>query len=381
MIVICLDGFRYDYLQKTNFLKKIMKKGIYGRVYHGFGYASEFSAITGKDVEGLGIITNNFIYRENGGLKFYNFFKFLGDSKKIRLLLDLVYNTKEFLIGNAQPKSIFSVPLSYSKYFDFLMRKNFFSQPISGNKTIFEVLRDKKIKVVGYMWPFIYENNKSHLDIFNIKKSTANTDDRTFKKSLELAKQNNQLSYFHFFSTDNLVHKLGTNSEETFNLVRKLDNFVEQLSKYSDSILIFSDHGMVDVKKTWDLWAEINNLGFVYGSDYVMFLDSTLARFWFKNKIAEDKIKELLEKSRRGEIINFRNLDIKKNFGDIIFQVNPGILILPNFYQDKSDKAMHGYSDKCKEEQGFYIYYKKGIKNKRKDIKISEIFNIINSNL
>lgn len=143
--IICLDGFRYDYLQKTNFLKELAGKGIYGRLFHGFGYASEFSAITGKDVEEMGIIANNFIRKEKG-IRFYDFFKFLGNSRKTRIFLDLIYNAREFIMGNNQPKSIFNVPLNYSRYFDFLMKKNFFSQDIEGNKTIFDIFKEKTKK-------------------------------------------------------------------------------------------------------------------------------------------------------------------------------------------------------------------------------------------
>lgn len=378
--IICLDGFRYDYLQKTNFLKELAGKGIYGRLFHGFGYASEFSAITGKDVEEMGIIANNFIRKEKG-IRFYDFFKFLGNSRKTRIFLDLIYNAREFIMGNNQPKSIFNVPLNYSRYFDFLMKKNFFSQDIEGNKTIFDIFKEKNKKTIGYMWPFIYKNNQTKIDLLNLNLNTSKADDRTFQKSIKMLKKKPEIAYIHFFSTDNLVHKLGVNSRETLNLVNKLDNFVKEISKYSDSMLIFSDHGMIDVKKTWNLWEEIKKLNLVYGKDYIMFLDSTLARFWFRNKLAEKEVKNFLNKSKNGKIVNFKNPNIKKYFGEIIFQADPGILILPNFYQDKSEKAMHGYSDECREEQGLYIFYKEGIKKKKKDMKIKKIFNIIASNL
>ena len=58
--IICLDGFKYDYLKKTKFLKKLASTNQHGEIFHGFGYASEFSAITGKTAEELGIIVNNF---------------------------------------------------------------------------------------------------------------------------------------------------------------------------------------------------------------------------------------------------------------------------------------------------------------------------------
>jgi hypothetical protein len=64
----------------------------------------------------------------------------------------------------------------------------------------------------------------------------------------------------------------------------------------------------------------------------------------------------------------------------VIFLANPGVLILPNFYQEKTDKATHGYSDEYKEEKGFYIFKEKNINRKRKDIQVKDIFDIIISN-
>jgi hypothetical protein len=379
-VIICLDGFGYEYLKKTKFLKKLLNKSIYGRAYHGPGYASELCAITGKNLNELGIVSNNFIYNPSG-IKFYKCFNFLGNSRQIRVFLDLIYNAKEFFIGNNQPKSIFNLPLKYSGNFDFLMKKNFFSQKVMGHRTIFETLRTMNKTTVGYMWPFIYQNNKTQIDLLNIGKSTAYTDDRAFKKAICLLKKNPDIAYFHFFSTDNLVHKYGVDSNETLELIKKMDYFVEELSKYSDSLLVFSDHGMVNIRKSWNLWREVEASKLSYGEDYIMFLDSTLARFWFKNEHAKKIITNLLMKSKNGHILKFKNKNIVKYFGELIFKVNSGILILPNFYQSKPDKATHGYGDSCKEEDAFYIFYKNRINNLKKDTPINEIYNIILNNL
>ena len=382
--IICLDGFRYDYIQKTEFLKSLTKKSIYGEVDHGFGFASEFSAITGKTNEQLGIIASNFIYKPNEqGLKFFYFWNFLDSfplKDKSRLILNLAYNTKEFLIGNNQPKSIFNIPLKYTRNFDYLFKKNFFMKETIISPTMFDLFRDKKVS--AYMWPFIYKNNKTKIDLLNFSVNTTNTDERAFKKSVELLKENPDVCYIHFFSTDNLVHNYGINSEKTDDLIKQLDDFVETIEKYSDSLLIFSDHGMVDVKETWNLWKLVEETDCKFGEDYVMFLDSTLARFWFFNEKTKNKILNILSESKKGRVVKFKNKNIHKNFGEIIFQLNPGILLLPNFYQFKADRATHGYSGKCKDEKAFYILYKKGkkIRPVKKNIKIEEIFNIIKEN-
>jgi predicted AlkP superfamily pyrophosphatase or phosphodiesterase len=381
-VVICLDGFRQDYLKKTTFLKTLAAENQTGQIDHGFGYASELSAISGKTPEEMGIIASNFAH-SNRGIKFFKLFSFLEKSpnKKLRLLLNLIYNLKEFSIGNRQPKSIFNLPLNISDNFEFLLKTNFFSQNSLPFPTIFDILRKKGKNISGYMWPFILRDKNVKIDLLNFKTSTANTDDRAFKKSLKLLEKNPDFCYIHFFSTDNLVHRYGTKSRETENLVHQLDKFVEKLSPHAENLLVFSDHGMTEVKETFNLWKNINESGLVLGKDYIMFLDSTLARFWFKNSRAEKEIKKILLVSNKGKIISFKNKKISEQFGTLIFQVKPGILILPNFYQSNADKATHGYSENSPGEKGFYIFHKNGIKHQEKDIKMKEKFSMILSNI
>jgi len=381
-VIICLDGFKYDYLKKTNFLNKLAENGQHGELNHGFGYASEYSAITGKDTKDLEIIANFYYHPKSNFYSTLSLIDSLPFKKNLRFFLDLIYNSKEFLIGNNQPKSIFNIPLKYSKYFDYSIKKNIFEEKFK-YPSIFELLRQKRKKVSGYMWPFIFKNNKSKIDFLNISKNTADTDNRAFKKSIQLLKKKPDICYIHFFSTDNLVHKSGTNSKKTNEIIKILDKYVEKINNYADKILIFSDHGMIDVTEILDIQKIINQTGLVFEKDYIMFLDSTLARFWFFNETARRKIKDLFLNLKKGKIIYFKNKKIHKKFGELVFQVNPGILILPNFYQSTADKAMHGYSGESNGEKGFYIFSDKTKNNKKeikKDMEIKEIFNLVISN-
>ncbi|MGV8151629.1 MAG: alkaline phosphatase family protein, partial [Candidatus Nanoarchaeia archaeon] len=343
-VIICLDGFKKDYIKDTEFLKGLEKSSLFGEVNHGFGFVSELIAITGKTNEELGLIANNFVYSSNKN--FYYKMRFIDSlplKNKFRRALDIGYTLKEFIVGNRQPKTIFNIPLKYMQYFDFLNKKNFFEKNSSPSKTIFEILENRKLS--AYMWPFVYENKKTRLDILNLAFSSANTDKRAFEKSIKLLKKNPDICYIHFFSTDNLVHRLGTVSPRTRELIKILDDYVKEIANYADKLLIFSDHGMTDIKETIDIWNLINKESLEFGKDYLMFLDSTLARFWTFNKNAEKKIKLLLEKTKKGKLYTFKNKTIHKRFGNLIFQLNPGITINPNFYQDVPDKATHGYNE------------------------------------
>lgn len=149
---------------------------------------------------------------------------------------------------------------------------------------------------------------------------------------------------------DRIAHKYGTKSRETIACVKRID---KQISKMKFE-LVFSDHGMVDVKETISL-----------PTSKVCFLDSTLGRYWGSDAELNDIRKKLPVK--KGRIINWHD----KRFGQLIFLANPGILILPNYWQgSQACKGMHGYSPDCRENQGFYILKQEG---KRKDLSIESL--------
>ena len=90
-------------------------------------------------------------------------------------------------------------------------------------------------------------------------------------------------------------------------------------------------------------------------------IDSTFARYW------KEKPNFNLDD---GKWINWGD----KRYGDYIFLANPGILILPNFWQGKHPiKAMHGYDPKCKEMNAIYILNKNG---KKKNLKVEGLHKI-----
>ena len=155
--------------------------------------------------------------------------------------------------------------------------------------------------------------------------------------------------YVHIGELDKIAHKYGTKSEETKECIKKID---KKLSKMNFD-LVFSDHGMIDIKKIIKV-----------PESKICFIDSTMARYW-GTKEELNKIKEKLS-SKKGKIIKWPD----KKYGQLIFLANPGILILPNYWQgSRPCNAMHGYDPKNKDMLGFYIMKKA---RKRKDFKIKE---------
>ena len=145
--------------------------------------------------------------------------------------------------------------------------------------------------------------------------------------------------------------------------LRKVDDIIKTLYMESSnngySFSVLGDHGMVPVLKKIDIRKEINKLGLRLGSDYEMFLDSTIARFWFLKESASKLIKDAIQESLMsdGVIVDKSNmkqygipLDIifkngKPVYGDLVWCANPGVLICPDYFnpQLKDIRGMHGY--------------------------------------
>ena len=161
------------------------------------------------------------------------------------------------------------------------------------------------------------------------------------------------IKFYYFGELDKLGHEYGPNSIKIIEAVKKID---EKISKMEFDI-IFSDHGMVEINKVVEV--PITN---------ECFIDSDMARYWGKKEELE-KIKNKLP-LKEGKIIKWN-----KKYGDLIFLANTGVLIFPNFWNDKPVKGMHGYDGEDKEMKAFYLLDKTG---ENKNLKAEELHEILN---
>ena len=164
-------------------------------------------------------------------------------------------------------------------------------------------------------------------------------------------KRNIDFSYFG--ELDNLGHKYGTKSWEIISAIRRIDKEVSKM----DFDLIFSDHGMIDIEKTVSVPITKN-----------CFIDSDMARYWGSEG-------ELMMIRDKLPLENGRIIKWDEKYGQLIFLVNTGILIFPNFWNKKLVKAMHGYDGKHEDMKAFYLLNRSG---EKKNLKVEELHEILN---
>jgi hypothetical protein len=116
------------------------------------------------------------------------------------------------------------------------------------------------------------------------------------------------------------------------------------------SLLVLSDHGMIDVTDKHDLMADLaSEVDLREPDDYLAFYDSTIARFWGIKQGALTPLAAALGGLDYGRILDRRELRElglafrDEAYGELIFALEPGHIILPSFMGRESPAAMHGY--------------------------------------
>jgi len=184
--------------------------------------------------------------------------------------------------------------------------------------------------------------------------------DITERQNLELLKeklteQTIDFAFMYWPGLDGLLHRVGNQSPEIPVKLREYERWIQELldvAKYNYRdihLYVFSDHGMANCDEFLDLRSRIEALPVKMEKDYAVVYDSTMARFWFHNEDARRKITEALQNIPQGRILPDEELDsmralfADRYFGELIFLVKEGVLIVPSHMGERPIRAMHGY--------------------------------------
>jgi hypothetical protein len=114
-------------------------------------------------------------------------------------------------------------------------------------------------------------------------------------------------------------------------------------------IYLISDHGMVDVRETADVMGRLARLPVGWPHDYLAFFDSTMARFWWRDGGARAAVTDALAAERWGRWLDDHELERqgalfpRRDYGDAVYLLHPGVLMVPSFMGARPLAAMHGY--------------------------------------
>ena len=235
---------------------------------------------------------------------------------------------------------LYSVPFSCLPYLDYTEKNDIYAPGgiINGNATVFSHWQASRKP-----W---FRSDWHQSDQTNIAQVRGKIDQQSIR-----------LGYLFTSGLDAAMHRHGTKGADTRNAIDCLEQQIRDLfelasRRYKDvRFHVFSDHGMADMVDTSDLmsrWEKETSLH--YGADYVAVWDSTMARFWFDNEHARERAIRKLEQEKDGYIV--REDQLAKwgckfddhRYGELFYLLNPGVLFVPSFMNQRFVTGMHGYA-------------------------------------
>jgi predicted AlkP superfamily pyrophosphatase or phosphodiesterase len=376
-LILFIDAFSFSDLKKENcpFLYHLAEQGASGNLTTiPAGYHIEYSMVSGC----LPLKHNVWAWyymNPKGSFSKIKYIKAIlnkiKNEKLKRSIIDYYVNFIRLITGKTRFLKTNKIPLSILENFEVSVDKMHFEHNPLPVPTMFDVFRMNNIRYVGMEFPICSDNKRTK---FYFKKGDV--------KEMGIAEKNLQkydISYLHIWGLDAIEHKYGLHSKEALDYIKNIDIKVKELMERNKNlnIIIFSDHGGVNVKKTKDILSILKK----YDCDY--FLGSTSAQVWFKDKDSTRKQELKKELKLEGYLI-YDETNIEKELfipykrefvGDLMAYVKPGEQIYPDFFRDTAKvKSMHGYTEKTPELAGIFIM--KMADTKKKKIKGMNLYDI-----
>jgi hypothetical protein len=232
---------------------------------------------------------------------------------------------------------LYNIPFRYISLFDFTEKKSPL-QPGGMNRgpNIFDFLEQREIP-------------------YHVSDPTRSETENLEDLLAEVRAESIDFAFVYWPELDGLLHQVGNQSCEVRRKLRVYENQLERLCAvvrrhYAEvRLYVFSDHGMANCEELLDLRSHIETLPVRMEQDYAVVYDSTMARFWFFNDEARTQIVERLNQIPQGKIVTDEQLQQwgcffpDRYFGELIFLVDEGVLIVPSDMGERPIRAMHGY--------------------------------------
>jgi hypothetical protein len=232
---------------------------------------------------------------------------------------------------------LYNIPFRYISLFDFTEKKSPL-QPRGMNRgpNIFDYLEEHGI---SYHVSAPEKDEAGNLDALIADVRTERID----------------FAFLYLPELDALLHRVGNDSPLIPERLRQYERSISRLLEivrehYAEvRLYVFSDHGMANCDELLDLKATIERLPLRFGRDYAAVYDSTMGRFWFFNENARRLITDSLAAIPQGRVLTDAELEEMgtlfpdRYFGELIFLVKEGVLIVPSHMGERPIRAMHGY--------------------------------------
>ena len=347
-VYMFIDALGWELVNRYNFLEKELLHR--RKVEMQFGYSSTAmpTILSGENPDKHGHFSFFYYDEKNSPFKKFKYLKyFFGAGLHPKCLFNrgrvrrIISKFIAKSLGYTGYFSLYGVPFDRLPYFDYCEKQDIFVKGgLAPIKNLCDVLEESGLRYHISDW-----RKGESQNISDAKEAIKSGVDFAFIYS----------GAFDSFMHDNVFDEDAVKNriDDYAKKIRELLHFLKSNSAKFDFTII-SDHGMTPTKEVCNLTEIIKSLNLKFGKDYVLFFDSTMARFWYPTNSEEvkDKIRSAL-KSCKGSFIspeekicygiNFPNA----KYGEDIFLMDEGVQISPCDLGSKALNGMHGYSPKA----------------------------------
>jgi len=232
---------------------------------------------------------------------------------------------------------LYNIPFKHISMFDFSEKKNPL-QPggMNRGRNIFDYLQENRIA-------------------YHVSDPLKNEEANLAALSGEISRESIDFAFLYWPGLDGLLHHAGNQSPLIGEKLEQYERWINQLMEVAGEhyaaihLYLFSDHGMANCDELLDLRAKVEPLALRQTEDYAVVYDSTMARFWFFNDRARRLVMECLDRVPQGRIVPDTELEElraffpDRYFGELIFLVREGVLIVPSHMGERPIRGMHGF--------------------------------------
>jgi type I phosphodiesterase/nucleotide pyrophosphatase len=232
---------------------------------------------------------------------------------------------------------LYNLPFRHAGLYDFTEKKSPLQpEGMNAGSNIFDYLEERAIR-------------------YHVSDPKNSEEENLYALVKDVTAETIDFAFLYWPGLDGLLHQVGNQSPAVPEKLRSYEKSIDQLlsvarEHYSEiKLYVFSDHGMANCDEHLDLKPKIDDLSLTMGKDYAVVYDSTMARFWFFNNRARFLITEALQQVPQGRILPDSELEEMgtlfpdRYFGEMIFLVKEGVLIVPSHMGERPIRAMHGY--------------------------------------
>lgn len=355
LLFILLDACRFDYINRQDapFLAEVQQRGLSAPAMPTFGFepdAAYLAGLTPRQSRGgahyyFGTSNNPF-----AGLRWLPDWLEQGPEWSSKLLRYGLTRWIRWYSGQ-RDAGMARIPFQALPCFTPARSTALDSEYAFGAPSLFDALR-----AAGKSW------------FINVHPAHSVRADDVVRRVAGELRQPVDLVFLHIGDLDAAGHRYGPDSTQRRATLQRVDRALAALhsdisTRFGEpDLLILGDHGMVQVTSHLSVSDSLHRLPLAPGRDYHCFLDSTMARFWFTTPASRRMILAELEQLQHGHLLSEAEcrtygLPVGKNdFAEALFLADPGVLILPNYFQGRRPvRGMHGYAPEHPGQQGVFI--------------------------